>query len=302
MANNDAFSYHELNLKAVSQMKNINGRVDPVFLKDDVVNELENNSSFFGLLYLVGLMQRLKGIEDQSLDNFFKGAFYKRRTPFLIGVSGAVSVGKSTFAKKLADSLHQIYPNQRVEIVSTDDFLHSNSYLQEHDLMEQKGFPVSFDNEALWDFLVNAASFNESQDIPIYDHQTYDILDHKRRVRSASFIIVEGINVLQANPVNGRNFSEMLDLTIFLEASEDDILAWFIKRLNKLLDAAEPGSFYEKFAELDRSEAEKIGRETYAKINQPNFEKYIAPTRENAKLIVQFDHDHEIEHILMRDY
>ncbi|BDR57912.1 type I pantothenate kinase [Xylocopilactobacillus apicola] len=302
MSHNDAFSYHELNLKAVSQMKNLQGRVNPAFLKDDVVEELANQSEMFGLLYLIGLKHSLKLTEDRSFDNYFKGPFFKRRTPFLIGITGAVSVGKSTFAKDLADKLHEMNPNQRAEIVSSDDFLFPNAELVQKNLMDKKGFPESFDNEALWNFLVNAASFNESQDIPIYDHLTYDILDRKRRVRSADFLIVEGINVLQTNPLNGQAFSEMMDLTIYLEAAHESIINWFLNRFNDLLDHAEPGGYFEKYAQMQREESNQLAKDTYAAINQPNFENFIEPTRNRANLIVQFDDDHEITRILMRDY
>lgn len=274
-----------------------------LFLKEDVVDELESQSDFFGLLYLIGLMQKLKVTSDKSMDNFFKGAFYKRKTPFLIGVTGAVSVGKSTFSEKIADNLHQMSPNMRCEVVSVDDFLYPNKYLEDHDLMNKKGFPESFDNQALWDFLVNAASFNESQDIPVYDHQTYDIVPNKkRRVRSADFVIVEGINILQVNPINERPFSEMMDLSIYLEAEHDNIIDWFLNRFNQFLDTADPESFYEEYAKMDREKANSIAKETYANINQPNFEQFIEPTRERAKLIVEFKEDHSIDRILMRDY
>ena len=303
MTNNDLLNYHELNLKSVSQMTSLRRRIDPAYLKPQVIQQIGEQSSFFGLLYLIGLEQKLKINSDRNFDQFFKGAFYKRKTPFLIGVSGAVSVGKSTFAKNLAASLRQINPNARIEVVSTDNFLYSNTELMQKDLMEKKGFPESFDNQKLWQFLINAASFNEVQEIPIYDHQTYDILTNKQqKVRAADFLIIEGINAFQINPLNQLPFCETMDITIYLNASNEAILDWFVQRFDQLLDKATPGSFYEQYAKMDRNTANKLALATYAQINQPNFEQNIAPSLKRAKIIIQFEAGHQIKQILMRDY
>lgn len=93
-----------------------------------------------------------------------------------------------------------------------------------------------------------------------------------------------------------------MDITIYLNASNEAILDWFVQRFDQLLDKATPGSFYEQYAKMDRNTANKLALATYAQINQPNFEQNIAPSLKRAKIIIQFEAGHQIKQILMRDY
>ena len=72
-----------------------------------------------------------------DLDNLIKSKYF---APFMvIGSTGSVAVGKSTFAHDLADKLSQ--QNIKTTVISTDDFLMSNDELHERGLFDQKGFP-----------------------------------------------------------------------------------------------------------------------------------------------------------------
>ena len=68
------------------------------------------------------------------------------RSPFLIGITGAVAAGKSTFAEQLRDLL--MARGETVEIVSTDGFLMNNAALEAKGLIMRKGFPESYDVDA----------------------------------------------------------------------------------------------------------------------------------------------------------
>src|SRR5579883_1073676 len=68
------------------------------------------------------------------------------RSPFLLGVTGAVAAGKSTLAAQLAELLA---PEASVEIVSTDGFLLTNAVLERRGLLNRKGFPESYDTGSL---------------------------------------------------------------------------------------------------------------------------------------------------------
>ena len=72
-----------------------------------------------------------------------------QRTPFVIGIAGSVSVGKSTIARLLRRLLALLPHGPRVELITTDGFLRPNAELERHGLMALKGFPESYDRRAL---------------------------------------------------------------------------------------------------------------------------------------------------------
>ncbi|MGO1770303.1 MAG: type I pantothenate kinase, partial [Microbacterium sp.] len=73
----------------------------------------------------------------------FLGRSEDTRTPFVVGVAGSVSVGKSTIARLLRELMSRWSTTPRVELVTTDGFLHPNAELERRGLMERKGFPES---------------------------------------------------------------------------------------------------------------------------------------------------------------
>ena len=80
-----------------------------------------------------------------DLDNLIKSKYV---APFMvIGITGSVAVGKSTFAHDLADKLSQ--QNIKTTVISTDDFLMSNDELHERGLFDQKGFPQTYNLDLL---------------------------------------------------------------------------------------------------------------------------------------------------------
>ncbi len=75
------------------------------------------------------------------------------KVPYVIGVAGSVAVGKSTTARVLKALLSRWPNTPKVELVTTDGFLHPNAVLQREGLMEKKGFPESYDGSGLIRFL-----------------------------------------------------------------------------------------------------------------------------------------------------
>src|SRR5205085_1894428 len=78
--------------------------------------------------------------------------------PYVIGLAGSVAVGKSTTSRILQELLGRWPAHPRVELVTTDGFLHPNRVLAERGLMERKGFPESYDTAALVRFLAAVKS------------------------------------------------------------------------------------------------------------------------------------------------
>ena len=91
-----------------------------------------------------------------------------------------------------------------VEVVSTDGFLLPNAILEAHGLLTRKGFPESYDAQAFTAFL-DALRNGQPTRVPIYSHQTYDILpEAQREIPTPDLVIIEGINALQPAFTEGK--------------------------------------------------------------------------------------------------
>ena len=102
--------------------------------------------------------------------------------PFVIAVSGSVAVGKSAAAAALAQAFGTDTSRAPVSVVCTDGFLYPNRELSARGLMERKGFPESFDHDALARFLVTVRGGAPETRAPVYSHATYDIVEGETQV------------------------------------------------------------------------------------------------------------------------
>jgi type I pantothenate kinase len=158
-----------------------------------------------------------------------------KRTPFIIGVAGSVAVGKSTVARLLKEMLSRWPSTPRVELVTTDGFLHNNAELERRNLMHRKGFPESYDRLALLKFVADIKSGVERVSAPVYSHLSYDIVPGAEVIiESPDVVIVEGLNVLQP-PVMGQEvaLSDYFDFKIYVDAEVENVTKWFIGRFEQ---------------------------------------------------------------------
>lgn len=232
----------------------------------------------------------------------------EQRTPFVIGVAGSVSVGKSTTSRLLKELLAQTPGHPHVDLVTTDGFLYPNAVLEERGLMSRKGFPESYDRAALLRFVMDVKSGAAEVSAPVYSHLIYDIVpDEHVVVRRPQILIVEGLNVLQP-PRRRRDgvlplaVSDFFDFSVYVDASVANLRTWYIERFMTLRRTAfaDPDSFFRRFAELDDAEAVATAGNIWDMINGPNLESNIAPTRGRATVILRKDANHDIEWIRIR--
>jgi type I pantothenate kinase len=215
--------------------------------------------------------------------------------PFIVGITGAVAVGKST----LAGALQQIIVNgsgaPSLEVVCTDGFLLDNATLQARGLTLRKGFPESYDAEGLRRTL--AALRQGPTSFPGYSHVTYDIdLALTRCIAPPDVLIVEGLG-LQEPAVVG------LDALLYLDAAENLLEEWFTDRFMQLWRDAErdPASFYARFRHMGPQEVRVLAVHVWQTINLPNLHEHIIRARDQADWIVRKGAGHVIEAIVEAD-
>ena len=216
--------------------------------------------------------------------------------PLLIGITGSVSVGKSTISNIIKKLVINPPINLSAQVISTDNFLFPNSQLQKDQILHRKGFPESFDHVAIIEFLSEISEGKPNSIIPIYSHETYDI-DGTSRYEVTDLIIIEGVNILQ-NPIEknewGPSIREFLDFSIFIDADESEITQWYEDRFLKYCSLAEDNtkSFFSQFKNLNMEERKKLASEIWKSVNKPNLDSYIYPSKEYADLIIKKGKDH----------
>lgn len=227
------------------------------------------------------------------------------RTPYIIGVSGSVAVGKSTFSRLLKELLSQIYGHLKVQLITTDGFLYPNQDLKEKGLTERKGFPESYDMDRLVRFLADVKNGEPDIAVPKYSHQKYDILpDEFYTIDRPDILIVEGINVLQLQGSDLIFASDFFDFSFYIDAEPENIKRWYLERFRMFLSLAEdqPDDYYHTMTKMDEEEAMEYAHYIWEKINLKNLYEFIMPTRSRAEMIIHKSYNHYIDKILIRKF
>ena len=250
----------------------------------------------------VAASQKLHSVSSQFL------GLKDVKVPFVIGVAGSVAVGKSTTARVLRALLARWPDHPRVDLLTTDGFLHPNAELEKRALMDRKGFPESFDTAKLMKFLADVKSGVGKVEAPVYSHFQYDILPgQKISVELPDILIIEGLNVLQPAimPKGGEAMpfvSDFIDFSIYIDADPVVIENWYVTRFMRLRSTAfrDPGAYFHKFAAMDPDEAHRRALSLWRTINLRNLEEHILPTRRRARLILRKSESHRVEAVSLR--
>ncbi|MBY0613459.1 MAG: type I pantothenate kinase [Beijerinckiaceae bacterium] len=230
------------------------------------------------------------------------------KVPYIIGLAGSVSAGKSTTARVLTALLSRWPNTPKVQLVTTDGFLLNNAELERQGLMERKGFPESYETAALVRFLSKVKAGERNVHAPLYSHLVYDVVPgNEVIVDRPDILIVEGLNVLQPpRPVKGgfatAFVSDFFDFSIYLDADESMLRTWYVDRFLRLRNTAfrDPKSYFRRFVEISEDEARAIAIGLWERINLVNLNENILPTRPRASLILRKGADHLIEEVALR--
>jgi uridine kinase len=181
------------------------------------------------------------------------------KRPFLLGLAGGSGSGKTYLAHSLADAVSR----ETVQVLSMDQYFRSppaGARVQD----------INFDHPAHLDFAlmkqhVEMIREGRTVEVPTYDFRTMTRLSESTTLRPTPIVIVEGLFVL-AKPM-----VDMLDVTCFLDVSDDQRLLGRILR-----DGPSRGATMEDV--VDR----------YQRFVRPGYQIFVAPTKQNADIVVDF--------------
>lgn len=181
--------------------------------------------------------------------------------PFVIGVAGGTSSGKST----VADYMRVALGGDKVSIIVLDNYYLDFSHLQ---LEERKKINFDHPNTLNWDLInrdLNSLIAGDDIYMPVYDYGKYTQGLDSILVKSTSIIVIEGIFAL----LNDSPIYDLLDLKIYVDTAADIRLARKIER-----DISQRGRNLEEVLTQ------------YFQLVRLMHQQFISPTKRNAHIII----------------
>jgi type I pantothenate kinase len=205
-------------------------------------------------------------------------------SPFVVGITGSVAVGKTAAAHILHALLVRRMGNPRGAVLTTDGFLLPNAVLAARGLMLRKGFPESYDLAALTRFIASVRGGAPEVRAPVYSHLAYDVVpDEFVVVRRPDVLIVEGLHVSRVL------FGDLLDLSVYIDAAQEDIRRWYVERFLRLGRAP-----------VGAESAVETALHIWSTVNEPNLVEHILATLDLADVVVVKGPDHAVQAVRVR--
>jgi type I pantothenate kinase len=257
----------------------------------------EKHSSFITQLAKLLQLFYTENINNESL-------FTKKRAPYIIGINGSVSSGKSHLADELYHILKCFNPTLNVGMISTDNFLYSNKILQHKKIFDKKGFTESYNWRLLFKTLKNIKK-NKAVSFPYYSQNLSDIQSAKNHLpANLNILIIEGINLLKPTCNNlSENLckrlllSDYIDYSIYLDTPEENLKNWFYKRLVKKKTLWKRKKIKKNLTRKNKKEFKKFSNDIWDKYNSPNLKENINPFRYRSDLIIHKTRNYSIDFI-----
>lgn len=223
-----------------------------------------------------------------------------KKKAFIVGISGSVSVGKTTTSKKISHIIQKYKILNKIKVISTDSFLMNLEELNKKELLDRKGFPESYNNELMIKFIKNVRDNKKQINTPVYSQKHYDILEKKFNTFTApDILIIEGLNTLNPN----KKLKDMINYKIYIDANDKLIKKWYLNRFiqAKRTKFQDPESYFHNISKMSDREAIKIGIKYWNNINLKNLEENILPNKRYADMVIQKTTNHYIKNIEIKD-
>jgi uridine kinase len=197
--------------------------------------------------------------------------FVKKKEPFLIGVAGGISSGKSSCCKKIIEELGQLNSQNKkhILVISLDSFYRklSNEDRSKAERAELNlDHPEAFDEELAYQTLLNLIQ-GKSAKIPNYCKKSYGTIGDSQEITPdiiPDVLIIEGILVFYYPKIR-----DLCQMKLFVDCDADTRLSRRVLRdmkdFNRPLDNIL--NYYQKYV-------------------KPAFEEFCLPTKKYADVII----------------
>jgi len=230
----------------------------------------------------------------------YNSTFTNKKIPFIIGINGSVSSGKSYFALTLKKLLTC---KKKVFVLGTDNFIYPNKKLEKKGIFREKGYPKSYNWKLLFNTL-KAIKNNKPKIIPFYNQDKSDISGKIKIPKNIDILILEGINIFKPmceTPIEKQNLtyllSDFLDYSIYINVNEGILKNWFHKRLVRKKTIWKKKKIKKNLTKKNQKSFKQFSNSIWKKYNHKNLKRFIEPFRERADMIITKNSKFEIKYI-----
>lgn len=91
-------------------------------------------------------------------------------------------------------------------------------------------------------------------------------------------------------------------MALYVDAKAQLAEKWYLERFGMLLDTAltDPTNYYYPLSHRDREHAFNVARDVWERVDLPNLEQYILPTRNRADVILHKTENHFIDRVYLK--